>query len=49
VVLAGAAGRAVLRELRGQRGWEKTAHAGAHRDPVASPVIDASLSQRNVA
>jgi cellulose synthase/poly-beta-1,6-N-acetylglucosamine synthase-like glycosyltransferase len=29
-VLAFAAARAVLRELRGERGWEKTAHAGLH-------------------
>jgi cellulose synthase/poly-beta-1,6-N-acetylglucosamine synthase-like glycosyltransferase len=31
VVLAVAAQRAVYRELRGQRGWEKTAHHGTHR------------------
>jgi cellulose synthase/poly-beta-1,6-N-acetylglucosamine synthase-like glycosyltransferase len=31
VVLALAAVRAVVRELRGERGWEKTAHRGAHR------------------
>lgn len=35
VMLAFAAVRAVTRELRGQRGWEKTAHVGAHR-PAAS-------------
>jgi cellulose synthase/poly-beta-1,6-N-acetylglucosamine synthase-like glycosyltransferase len=35
VVLALAACRAVARELRGERGWEKTAHRGAHR-PVTS-------------
>ena len=29
--LAGAAIRAVGRELAGQRGWEKTSHVGAHR------------------
>jgi hypothetical protein len=34
VVLAVAACRAVVRELRGERGWEKTAHSGAHRDAV---------------
>ena len=49
LVLAGAACRAVVRELRGQRAWEKTAHAGAHRDPVASPVIEAALSERTAA
>jgi cellulose synthase/poly-beta-1,6-N-acetylglucosamine synthase-like glycosyltransferase len=32
VILAVAAVRAVARELRGERGWEKTAHKGAHRD-----------------
>lgn len=30
VLLGLAAVRAVVRELRGQRGWEKTAHTGAH-------------------
>jgi len=33
VLLAGAALRAVWRELRGQRGWEKTQHLGAHLQP----------------
>jgi cellulose synthase/poly-beta-1,6-N-acetylglucosamine synthase-like glycosyltransferase len=32
--LASAAIRAVVRELAGRRGWEKTAHVGAHRQPV---------------
>lgn len=32
VLLAGAAIRAVYRELRGERGWEKTEHTGAHRE-----------------
>jgi cellulose synthase/poly-beta-1,6-N-acetylglucosamine synthase-like glycosyltransferase/putative flippase GtrA len=31
LLLAAAAARAVGRELRGNRGWEKTAHVGAHR------------------
>jgi cellulose synthase/poly-beta-1,6-N-acetylglucosamine synthase-like glycosyltransferase len=31
VLLALAAARALVRELRGERGWEKTAHRGAHR------------------
>jgi hypothetical protein len=31
-VLALAAGRALLREARGVRGWEKTAHLGLHLD-----------------
>ena len=35
--LAGAALRAVGRELAGQRGWEKTSHVGAHRREQASP------------
>jgi hypothetical protein len=36
IILAAAACRAVARELRGQRGWEKTAHNGAHRDVNAT-------------
>jgi glycosyltransferase XagB len=41
LVLAGAACRAVVRELRGQRGWEKTAHSGAHRrEPAAAGTGD---------
>jgi cellulose synthase/poly-beta-1,6-N-acetylglucosamine synthase-like glycosyltransferase len=36
VVLAFAACRAVVRELRGMRGWEKTAHSGAHRDSMVA-------------
>jgi len=35
VVLAAAALRAVWRESRGERGWEKTEHVGAHRRPGA--------------
>jgi cellulose synthase/poly-beta-1,6-N-acetylglucosamine synthase-like glycosyltransferase len=31
LVLAAGACRAVARELRGERGWEKTSHKGAHR------------------
>jgi hypothetical protein len=34
--LASAAVRAVVREMFGRRGWEKTAHTGAHR-PAAVP------------
>jgi hypothetical protein len=35
-LLSLAAMRAVLRELRGNRSWEKTAHVGAHRpEPTA--------------
>ena len=33
LVLASAAARAVVREAMGRRGWEKTAHVGAHRVP----------------
>jgi hypothetical protein len=36
-LLAAAAVRAVARELRGERGWEKTAHVGAHRRVDGSP------------
>jgi glycosyltransferase XagB len=32
LLLGTAALRAVLRERRGERGWEKTAHVGAHRE-----------------
>ena len=35
LVLGAAALRAVWREARGQRGWEKTSHAGAHRTATA--------------
>jgi cellulose synthase/poly-beta-1,6-N-acetylglucosamine synthase-like glycosyltransferase len=49
VVLALAACRAVLRELRGQRGWEKTAHSGAHRDPAAAPLIASVQPERHAA
>jgi glycosyltransferase XagB len=39
LVLAAAAIRAVMREATGRRGWEKTAHVGAHRTatPEQSP------------
>jgi hypothetical protein len=36
LMLAAAACRAVLREARGQRGWEKTPHSGAHRPATAT-------------
>jgi cellulose synthase/poly-beta-1,6-N-acetylglucosamine synthase-like glycosyltransferase len=49
VVLAAAACRAVLRELRGDRSWEKTAHSGAHRDPTAAPLIDVARPERQTA
>ena len=39
VLLAGAAIRAVFRELRGERGWEKTEHTGAHREDDASTTV----------
>lgn len=37
VILAAAACRAVYREARGERNWEKTAHHGAHRVPGGAP------------
>lgn len=37
LVLAGAAIRAVGREALGRRGWEKTAHVGAHRTQAGRP------------
>jgi glycosyltransferase XagB len=40
VVLAIAAVRAVLRELRGERGWEKTSHSGAHRSGTESGGVE---------
>jgi cellulose synthase/poly-beta-1,6-N-acetylglucosamine synthase-like glycosyltransferase len=40
LLLATAALRASLRELRGERGWEKTEHVGAHRD---EPALEGSL------
>jgi cellulose synthase/poly-beta-1,6-N-acetylglucosamine synthase-like glycosyltransferase len=46
VILAVAALRAAVRELRGQRGWEKTEHSGAHRDPAATPLIDAEAERQ---
>jgi cellulose synthase/poly-beta-1,6-N-acetylglucosamine synthase-like glycosyltransferase len=49
VVLAAAACRAVLRELRGDHSWEKTAHSGAHRDPAAAPLIDVARPERQTA
>jgi cellulose synthase/poly-beta-1,6-N-acetylglucosamine synthase-like glycosyltransferase len=49
VVLAAAACRAVVRELRGQRGWEKTEHMGAHRNPVTAPLIETARPERRAA
>jgi glycosyltransferase XagB len=47
VLLAAAAVRAVARELRGDRGWEKTAHVGAHRGAtVAAATADAWATDR---
>ncbi|PIE26695.1 MAG: glycosyl transferase [Micrococcales bacterium] len=40
-LLAYAAARSVYRELRSERGWEKTAHTGAHRDAPATPLPSA--------
>jgi glycosyltransferase XagB len=42
VLLAGAALRAVWRELRGQRGWEKTQHLGAHLQPSPTELSSAA-------
>ncbi len=44
VMLAAAACRAVTRELRGERGWEKTNHSGAHRGAPASGALELSRS-----
>jgi glycosyltransferase XagB len=40
LVLAYAAGRAVVRQARGINNWEKTAHVGAHRGPSIEPAHD---------
>ena len=37
LMLAYAAGRAVVRQMRGINNWEKTAHVGAHRGPSSEP------------
>ncbi len=42
VLLGVAALRAVVRELRGQRGWEKTSHTGAHLESGQKPERPAS-------
>jgi cellulose synthase/poly-beta-1,6-N-acetylglucosamine synthase-like glycosyltransferase len=39
LLLGAAALRAVLRERRGERGWEKTAHVGAHRQTGAGQAV----------
>lgn len=54
VLLAVSAVRALIREIRGSRGWEKTAHAGRHRLGAqdAQPVLVASdelVSERQAA
>jgi glycosyltransferase XagB len=46
VVLAAAAVRAVVREARGQRGWEKTAHAGLHRNADVESLRTAPVPDR---
>jgi glycosyltransferase XagB len=44
LMLAAAACRAVARELRGERGWEKTAHGGAHRGATDSGALELARS-----
>jgi hypothetical protein len=39
LILAFAAVRAVVRQARGQGGWEKTAHANLHRTPLGEPLV----------
>ncbi len=46
VLLALAAIRAVFRELRGERGWEKTEHTGAHRDDDGGAATPATSTIR---
>jgi glycosyltransferase XagB len=43
-MLAAAACRAVVREARGERGWEKTTHSGAHRSAPASGALELARS-----
>nr|MBA3908134.1 glycosyltransferase [Pseudonocardiales bacterium] len=43
LVLAVAALRATVREVRGERGWEKTEHVGAHRVVALDDDLDAAL------
>jgi hypothetical protein len=45
VLLGIAAVRAVVREARGQRGWEKTAHTGAHLNGSRISTTAPALSQ----
>jgi len=49
LVLSAAAVRAVWRELRGERGWEKTAHVGAHRGPDALVAVERRLPEMALA
>lgn len=44
-LLAFAAVRAVWREVRGERGWEKTAHTGAHRVPAPAAPAAADVAE----
>ena len=46
--LAGASVRAVVREMLGMRGWEKTAHTGAHRDAVTTTPVHVESEPRPV-
>lgn len=43
-LLGASALRAVYRELRRERGWEKTAHTGAHRQPQAERAREEGIS-----
>jgi cellulose synthase/poly-beta-1,6-N-acetylglucosamine synthase-like glycosyltransferase len=44
MLLAFAACRAVVREQRGERGWEKTSHSNLHRSPNALATIERNAS-----
>jgi len=46
-VLAIGACRAVVREFRGHRGWEKTSHSGAHRNPAESLPVELARARAN--
>jgi glycosyltransferase XagB len=47
-VLAFAAARAVVREARGARGWEKTAHTGLHLAPTDARELRPSVAERSL-
>ncbi|MGZ6869029.1 MAG: glycosyltransferase [Frankiaceae bacterium] len=45
MILSAAAIRATKREVRGERGWEKTEHAGLHREPSLQPAMPQAVAR----